>query len=334
MAPLAGPASQPAEGIPVAVDENAPKLSSADDVPGAGRPGPGPATNGRAWRADVTRFIHAVRDSDEAVVDDTVMRLSRSRRWLAPLALAIGAFAMLFDGVKLVLTNWRLTLVQVLPAMWIWAAMYDLKLHVSPLHDKALHVLTGLAVVIPIVLGIAAITAAAFYLNAVFAYAIIQPGRPQIRPAFTRARSHLGVVLGTGFAVGTCLGLSTVVASRWGVFWFGLTLGTVIGVMMFCYVAVASRLTGSKTTRSRRDKLTASLVGGTVGAVICIPPYVLGRVGLLMLGSKVLFPLGIIFFVVGLTLEAGATGAVKAVRMSAKLVSGRNLAGQRGATVR
>jgi hypothetical protein len=74
--------------------------------------------------------------------------------------------------------------------------MYDLKLHVSPLHDKAFHVLTGPAVVIPLVLGIAAITAAAFYLNAVFAYAIIQPGRPQIRPAFTRARSHLGVVLG------------------------------------------------------------------------------------------------------------------------------------------
>ena len=63
------------------------------------------------------------------------MRLSRSRSWLAPLTLAVGAFAMLFDGVKLVFTNWRLTLVQVLPAMWIWAAMYDLKLHVSPLRE-------------------------------------------------------------------------------------------------------------------------------------------------------------------------------------------------------
>ena len=100
-------------------------------------------------------------------------------------------------------------------------------------------------VVIPIVLGIAAITAAAFYLNAVFAYAIIQPGRPRIRPAFTRSRSHLGVVLGSGFAVGIGLGLSAVVADRWG---------------------------------------------------------------------------------------AGATGAVKAVRMSAKLVSGRNPAGRRDAT--
>jgi hypothetical protein len=283
-------------------------------------------------RADVMRFIHAVRDSDDAVVDDAVMQLSRVRPWLAPLTLAIGAFAMLFDGVKLLFTNWRLTLVQVLPAMWIWAAMYDLKLHLSPWRDKAFHVLTGPAVVIPIVLGIAAITAAAFYLNAVFAYAIIQPGRPRIRPAFTRARSHLGVVLGSGLVVGICLGLSTVVVARWGKFWFGLTLSAVVGVMMISYVAVPSRLTGIKTTRSRRDKLTASVVGATIGAVICTPPYILGRVGLLMLGSRALFPLGVIVFAVGLTLEAGATGAVKAVRMSAKLISGGNPAGQRSAT--
>ena len=142
-----------------------------------------------------------------------VLRLSRSRRWLAPLALAVGAFAMLFEGVKLLFTNWRLTLIQMLPAMWIWAAMYDLKAHV--LHGKSFHTLTGPAV-IPIVLGIAVITAASFYLNAVFAYAIVQPARPAIMPAFTQARSHLAVVLGSGAAVGILLGLSTVVVVRWG----------------------------------------------------------------------------------------------------------------------
>jgi hypothetical protein len=249
-----------------------------------------------------------------------VLRLSRSRRWLAPLA--VGAFAMLFEGVKLLFTNWRLTLIQVLPAMWIWAAMYDLKAHV--LHGKSFHTLTGPAV-IPIVLGIAAITAASFYLNAVFAYAIVQPGRPAIRPAFAQARSHLAVVLGSGAVVGVVLGLSTVVVVRWGVFWFGLTLSAVIGVMMLCYVAVPARLIGMKTTHSRRDKLAASVVAGAIGAVVCTPPYVLGRVGLLMLGSSTLFILGVIVFAVGLTLQAGATGAVKTIKMSAKLISGRNL---------
>jgi hypothetical protein len=111
------------------------------------------------------------------------------------------------------------------------------------------------------------------------------------------------------------------------VFWFGLTLSAVIGVMMVCYVAVPARLIGRKTTYSRRDKLTASMVGGIIGAVVCTPPYVLGRVGLLMLGSKTLFILGVIFIAVGLMLQAGATGAVKTVKMSAKLISGRELAG-------
>ena len=271
-------------------------------------------------RAQVGRFIQAVRDSDREAVYEMIMRLSRSRPWLAPLAFAVGAFAMLFDGVKLLFTNWRLTLIQVLPAMWIWAAMYDLKLHL--LHGRSFHQLTGPAVVIPLVLGVALITAAGFYLNAVFAFAIIQPGRPQIRPAFTEARPHLPIVLGSGLFVGILLGLATMVSPRAGVFWFGLSLSIVVGLMMVCYVAVPSRLIGVKPTRSRRDKLTASAVGGAVGAVVCTPPYVLGRMGLLLLGSNTLFILGVIVFAIGLTLQAGATGAVKAVKMSAKLLSG------------
>ena len=65
------------------------------------------------------------------------------------------------------------------------------------------------------------------------------------------------------------------------------------------------------------------MVGGAIGAVVCTPPYVLGRIGLIMLGSHALFVPGVILMVIGLTLQAGATGAVNAVKMSAKLVSGR-----------
>jgi hypothetical protein len=281
---------------------------------------PSEAPAGR--RAKVGRFLRAVRDSDQATVDEMVLRLSRSRRWLAPLALAVGAVAMLFEGVKLLFTNWRLTLIQVLPAMWIWAAMFDLKAHV--LHGKSFHVLTGPVVVIPVVLAVAAITAASYFLNAVFAFAIAQPGAPRIRPAFTQARSHLAIVLGSGGFIGLLLGLSTVVLPRWRLLWFALSLSIVVGVMMVTYVAVPARLIGMKTTYSKRDKLTATAVGGAVGAVVCAPPYVLGRVGLLMLGVHALFIPGVIILAIGLTLQAGATGAVKAVKMSAKLVAGNH----------
>jgi hypothetical protein len=263
-------------------------------------------------------LVRAVSEGDDAMVEATVLRLSRSRRMLRPLAFVVGGFAMLFNGVKLLFSNWRLTLVQILPAMWIWLAMYDLKAHV--LHGRSFNVIRG-PVVIALVLVIAAITAASFFLNAVFGFAITRPGVPKVRPAFAQARDHLGVILGSGFVVGVLLGLSTMVVTRWGHPWFSFCLSVVIAVMMVCYVAVPSRLIGVKSTSSRRDKLTASAVGGAIGTVVCTPPYVIARIGILMLGSKLLFVPGLVILAVGATVQAAATGAVKAVKMSAKLVA-------------
>jgi hypothetical protein len=50
---------------------------------------------------------------------------------------------------------------------------------------------------------------------------------------------------------------------------------------------------------------------------------VIGRIGILLLGgSSVLFVFGCVLLAVGLTLQAGATGAVKAIKMSTKLATG------------
>jgi hypothetical protein len=270
------------------------------------------------FSARVGRFVRAVRDGDDHTAEEMVLRLSRSHRLLAPLAFVIGGFAMLFNGLRLLFTNWRLTLVQILPAMWIWIAMFDLKAHA--LHHKSFHVLRG-PILVPIVLIIAAITAASFFLNAVFGFAIVQPGGPAVRPAVAKARSHLTVILGSGLVVGVLLGFSTMVVTRWGHPWFGIALSIVIGVMMVCYVAVPARLIGVKPRPSRRDKLAATAVGGAIGAVVCTPPYLLARIGILMLGSSVLFIPGILVLTFGVTAQAAATGAVKTVKMSAKLVA-------------
>jgi hypothetical protein len=129
-------------------------------------------------------------------------------------------------------------------------------------------------------------------------------------------------VLGIGAAVGIALAISTIVVPRWGIGWFALSLGIVIAVMMFTYVTVPARLVGIRPSGSRRDKLAATVIGGTLGALLCTPPYVIGRVGILLLGSHRLFAIGVILLTLGLTLQAGATGAVKAIKMSAKLASG------------
>ena len=156
-----------------------------------GEPPPPPAEDRRsaAFSARVRSLVRAIEENDEAKVEEAILRLSRSRRVFAPLAFAISAFVMLYDGLRLLVSNWRLTLVQILPAMWIWLAMFDLKAHT--LHGKSFNVLRG-PVLIPIGLAIVALTVASYFLNAVFAFAISQPGRAEIRPAVATSAPALG----------------------------------------------------------------------------------------------------------------------------------------------
>jgi hypothetical protein len=265
----------------------------------------------------IARLVRAIQEDDEAMAEQ-IMRLSHSRRAFAPLAFTVGAFAMLIDGLRLLLSNWRLTLIQILPAMWIWLAMFDLRARV--LRGKSFPELRG-PVLIPIALAIVAITMACFFLNAVFAFSIAGWRPPKIRPAFAEARLRAVPILAWGAAVGAPLAVGVIVAPRWDNPWFALCLGAVIGVMMVCYVAVPSRLIGVRSSYSRRDKLTASALGAALGTTVCTPPYILGRVGILMLGSKILLVPGILVLTLGVTLQAGATGAVRAVKMSARLAA-------------
>lgn len=273
--------------------------------------------------ARIGGLARAIEENDPAQIEAAVLRLSRSRRALAPLALMVGAFALLFDGVRLLVTHWRLTLVQILPAVWIWLATLDLKLHV--LRGRDANAIRG-PILIPIILVIVVITAAAFFLNAVFALAVARPGDPDIRAARDEAWRRRTPILVWGSVVGLALGFATMVVTRWGRPWFGITLSIVLGVMTLCYVLVPARLIGGKPHYSRRDKLMTTTLGSVLSATVSAPPYLLGRVGLLMLGSKVLLIPAIFLLAVAATLQAGATGAVRAITMSVALVGPRRTA--------
>jgi hypothetical protein len=287
------------------------EATPAPEVPGPGRR--------RRVRTLVKRLIQAIQQSDDAEVERAVRQLSATRRWLAPLALVVGAFMMLFQGLKLLVTNWRLTLIQIVPAMWIWAVLLDLKFHF--LRERGFSPLYG-AILVPASLGVIALTVASFYLNGVFAFAISAPGKPDIRPAFAKANQHLRTILAWGGAIGLALSFSALVSTRWGRWPFLICQSIVVGVMMLCYVAVPARIVGvdTKKHRSRRDALAATAVGGAVGAVVCSPPYMLGRFGIILMGWHGWFWVGVLLLVIGASLQTGATSAVKAVKFSAKLV--------------
>lgn len=264
--------------------------------------------------------MRAIEENDPEQIEAAVLRLSRSRRALAPLALMVGAFALLFDGLRLLIMHWRLTLVQILPAMWIWLLAFDLKVHV--LRGRQFNVIRG-PILIPIILVIVAITVAAFFLNAVFALAVARPGEPDIRAARDDAWRRRWPIFLAGAVMGLAVGFATMVVTRWGRPWFGIVLSIVVGLMTLCYVLVPARLIGGKPHYSRRDKLMTTTLGGVLSATVSAPPYLLGRVGLLMLGSKVLLIPAILVLAVAATLQAGATGAVRAITMSVTLVGPR-----------
>ena len=110
---------------------------------------------------------------------------------------------------------------------------------------------------------------------------------------------------------------------RWGQFWFAFSLGIMAGVLMFTYVAIPSRLLGLQPEQSRRDKLSAAAVGGAIGADHLLAALRPGpdrhphdRL------PQVLRYLAILLLAIAVVLQTGATSAVKAVKMSAKIVAG------------
>src|SRR5262249_12238426 len=154
-----------------------------------------------------------------------------------------------------------------------WAATFDLKAHV--LHGKEFNVIRG-PVVLVLFAAVVVITIAAYYLNAVFAFAISQPGPPDLRVGCHQARKHVGA--GAGGAAGVSRGraVATRRAPRGGLGWFALLLGIVVAVMMVCYVAVPARIAGMSAARpvtaaqpGRRAKLAAAAVTGLFGAIVC-----------------------------------------------------------------
>ena len=280
-------------------------------------------TRRAAIRAGLRRFITAIEEGDEALVEAEVLRLSRTWRPLAPLAFFVGAFVMLFHGIRRLWTNWRLLLVEILPATWVWAAMLDLKVHL--LSGQGFRVWQGpLAAVL--IAATVAITVAAVYLNAVFGFALADPDLTELRPAFAAANRHLVTLSAAGVIAGGAIGVSAFIVPRWGLGWFVVALGISVGLLMVASVLLPARLLQTSpagTTGPRRDRFAASVLGGVLGAIVCAPTYAIGRIGIILLDKHVLFVLGIILLVVGFALQSGATGTAKAIQMSTKAAAGR-----------
>ena len=265
----------------------------------------------------VLRLVNGLRDADSAEIEAATVRLSGTRRWLVPLGYVAGTLALVVDGVKPLIANWRLTVIELIPAAWIWFSIWNLRSHV----------LDGLGVdawhgwvLIPAAAAIFAAAIAAFFCNTVFAFAIgSEP--PRIRPAVAQARAHLRTVLLWGMTFGTAQSIVDLWVPHFGEFWYEVALSVLLVAMMISFVAVPAAIIGHRQKRTTKDKVGVTAVAATLSAVAATPGFIFDRLGLLMLGIRDLRVLGVVFLSIGVALQVAGTSSVKAVKLSAHLTS-------------
>jgi hypothetical protein len=267
----------------------------------------------RSFRQIVTGVLEA----DPAEIEHAARQLGGTRRLLAPLAFVAGTLALMVVGVKPLVRNWRLTLVEFVPAAWIWVSLWNLKSHV--LDQRGVHHVHSIWYV-PAVALFVGVAVLAFWCNAVFIFAITS-SPPLLRPAIPKAREHLGTILAWGIGIGSVHAFVSLWVSQQSKFAYDLSLSIVVAVMMVTFVTVPASLAGfGKRDEAPRDHVARVAVGSTLAAIASMPGFLLDRIGLLLIASRFKI-LGFALLSIGVALEVAATSSTKAVKISARLVT-------------
>lgn len=272
----------------------------------------GPRQAARALRAAVA----AVRSTDPATVEVTVRELGRRRRWLVPLAYAAGTVAIVFDGVVLLIRNWRLTLLQLLPAAWIYVMTWNLRTHLLQGNELNPAVAPAAAVAVLIT------AQAAYWCNATFGFAMARSGTADIRAAFRDARPHWRFIGGLALLTGGAQAAVWLLLPQADLRWFWIALLAMFVVQVYLFVAIPSWLIGARPTGTRRERIVQKLTTGVLSGVAATPGFLLNRVGLLLLGLGALWWLGVAVIAISAVLHVTASSSVRVVKMSVRLHDG------------
>jgi hypothetical protein len=258
-----------------------------------------------------------VADADADAIEVAARQFGESRRYLAPVAWAAGAIVLLVRGIKLLLLNWRLSLIELVPAAWVWFVMWELKQHA--LRGAAFRQIT-LGGMILAALGAVVLTTAAFWCNTVFGYAIAN-ARPEIAPAMRQARLHRVGIAAAGFVVGLVIALAIAGIPRIGsTRLYVVALSGVLSLLLVSLVAVPARLIGRQRSKlPLKQSVGRWAAGSALSAVAMTPGLVLDRLGILLLGVPGFHVVGLILLSCGAALYAAGLSSVRAVKLTMKL---------------
>lgn len=273
----------------------------------------------RLWRG-VNRLLEVVRavvDTDPDQIETAARRLGSTRRYLAPVAWIAGMLVLVVRGIGLLLSNWRLLVLELVPATWVWLIMWDLhrqKLRNVPIGDPSFeHVLTAVAA--SSLAGIAAL-----WCNSVFGFAITHES-PSVRRAIEQVRPFRQRVLAAGILMGVVVTIGFAVIPelkpRWVYYGF---LGGMYGILLTALVVLPAWIIGIPRKRFGPVQTVQRWVTGWVlGAVAMGPGFVVMRIGGLLLDTRGFEWLGYVMITGGAVLYAAGLSCLKAVTLSMKL---------------
>lgn len=290
-----------------------PRAAAKPDVGGQVRP----TSRLRRSVAALGHMAQTVADADPDRIELAAQQFGESRRYLAPVAWAAGALVLLVRGVKLLLLNWRLLLIEVLPAAWVWIVMWELKQHA--LRGAPFRQVTAGGMVLA-ALGSVLLTSATFWCNTVFGYAISNAS-PEVAPAIRQTRRHGAAIAVTGTAVGLVIALAVAAVPRIGsTRLYIATLSGVLALLLVSLVAVPARLIGRQRSKlPMKQSVGRWAAGSALSAVAMTPGLLLDRLGIILLGIPGLHVVGLLLLSAGTALYAAGLSSVRAVKLTMKL---------------
>ena len=269
--------------------------------------------SGRGRWATLVATTEAIRGVHPSQVQDLVADLSGRSRWLAPLAYVAGTIALVFDGVVLLLRSWRLLLLQLASAVWIWGASWNLRTHLfshkHPPLSKAWLIAAGALVM----------TQIAYWCNATFAFTLTQGQPIRIRPAFASARTRWRPITLLALAFGSLQAIVWLVVPHLGLHWFWICLVAMFGVQIYMFIALPMWLLGVRKTGTRRDRSLRTVTTSAVSGIAAIPGFLLNRIGLLLMSVPNLWWVGFGILAISAVVHVAASSSARVVKVSVRL---------------
>jgi len=264
-------------------------------------------------------LVRAITADDPLAVGEAARKLASERSYLAPLGWAASTIVLLVLGLRTLISNWRLTTVQLVPALWIWLLTYNIRMHLFS--DVAFRH-RGIFLNLAIALAIMAFTMLALWANTIFAFAL-EASPPHIRPALALASAQWRRLTVSGAVLGSLVSFAALGAPRLSERAFIMLLGAATFLMAIAFVAIPARILGRAQRKlSLREQMGSAFVGGAISIIAMTPGFILNRLGLLLIGVHGAKAFGFALFTLGTAMMAISTASVRAVKLSSRLIEG------------